>query len=796
MDTEDRWRIILAPPIFLLVLAYSLHDIINYDIWMHLKTGKQFLADLAVVREDLFSFTARGEPWIVHEWLAQVLFALVHDRFGPAGLVLLRSGLILAIFFAIRACVRGGTRAPLTFAVLLLLCVQAANVRFFIRPFLFTDLFFVLSLLLLMRYKADPGRPGPLILLVLMQPLWANLHGGFIAGIAMMAVFLAGELISRVIHLREDTIVGRAWIRLAAATLLAVVLTGLNPHGYRLLTQPFEQAGTGLFHQVVAEWRPLFDYMPLPFEAERYMKVLIVLTGASFLLNLRRIVPSYLLLYVMLLVMTLTAKRNISFLVFFATPIAYLNIVEGLGDFPSWPALERLKAKLVRIRPAAAAGLALLTLFMVRDVISDDYYIRNRFPSRLDLAVSPRQYPEGSADYLEARAPEGEMFNSYRTGCYLIWRLWPGRGVFIDGRNLVYGEERLVEYHQILELEAVRRRVFDEAGIGIVVVDQNDQSVRNLVRGLHEDEDWRLVHFDWNGMVFLRNSGGNVRIIERDEITIGDLKDALGEASASGAIDWKAFRLISLGNLASLHGMPDLAEIAFKKALEFEPGNGELHYYLGLSHEMRGEFREAKERYLRALEAAPGFAEAHAKIAGLYERAAVPRSAISKLREAVKLNPRDAGFHERLGYLYEKVGEDGMAESSYRRAITLNTFQWKSHNNLGTLLFSRGEMDEAMESYQRALSFNPDYFEAHYNLGRVFLEKRFFDMALREFERAMPGFPGPARVHNEKGVCFAGKGMFDNARRSWEEALEIDPGLEDARKNLERLDGIEGRPPG
>ena len=793
---EDRWRIILAPPIFLLVLAYSLHDIINYDIWMHLKTGEQFLADLAVVREDLFSFTARGEPWIVHEWLAQVLLALVHRHFGPAGLVLMRSGLILAVFFTLRACVRGGVRAPITFALLLVLCIQAASVRFLIRPFLFTDLFFVLSLLLLMRYKADPEKPGPLILLVLMQPVWANLHGGFITGIALMGVFLAGELISWVIHPSEDTIAGRAWVRLAVATLLAVVLTGINPHGYRLLTQPFEQAGTGLFRQVVAEWRPLFDYRALPFEAELYMKALIVLTGASFLLNLRRIVPTYLLLYVALLVMTLTAKRNISFLVFFATPIAYLNIVEGLGDFPSWPAVERLKGKLTRIRPMAAVAFVLLTLLMVRDVISDNYYIRNGFPCRMGLVVSPRQYTEGAADYLEARAPEGAMFNSYRTGCYLIWRLWPGHPVFIDGRNLVYGEERLIEYHRLLEFDAVRRRVFDEAGIGIVIVDQNDLSTRGLVRGLHRDEDWRLVYFDWNGMVFLRNSGGNTDIIEEDEITVGDLRAALDDATASGNHDWKAFKLLSMGSLGSLLEKPDIAETAYKKALDFDPRNGELHYYLGQIHEMREEFGEAKERYLRALDAAPGFAEAHAKIAGLYERSDVPRSAISELREAVRLNPREADLHERLGYLYERVGEVAMAESSYRKAVANNPFQWKSYNNLGTLLFQRGEMDEAMASYQRSISFNPDYGEAHYNLGRVFMKKRFFDMALREFERAMPGFSRPAQVHNEIGVCFAGKGRFELARRSWEEALAIAPDLEDAAKNLETLDRIEGRPTG
>ncbi|GAG27787.1 unnamed protein product, partial [marine sediment metagenome] len=48
--------------------------------------------------------------------------------------------------------------------------------------------------------------------------------------------------------------------------------------------------------------------------------------------------------------------------------------------------------------------------------------------------------PVEAVDYLLKNNLPGEIFNSYDHGSYLIYRLYPERKVYIDGRIAMYGE--------------------------------------------------------------------------------------------------------------------------------------------------------------------------------------------------------------------------------------------------------------------------------------------------------------------------------------------------------------------
>src|SRR5512134_761029 len=61
----------------------------------HVATGDWILAHDRVPRTDPFSATHAG-PWYAHEWLADVLFARVHEAAGWNGLVVLSALLVAA----------------------------------------------------------------------------------------------------------------------------------------------------------------------------------------------------------------------------------------------------------------------------------------------------------------------------------------------------------------------------------------------------------------------------------------------------------------------------------------------------------------------------------------------------------------------------------------------------------------------------------------------------------------------------------------------------------------------------
>src|ERR1043166_6405364 len=92
------------------ILAAAILTPADADLWGHLKFGADIVADHHVVQIDRYSFTT-DRPWVNHEWLSEVLFALAY-RFGPAGLILLKVAIVVS-FLALLATYLARLKAPI-----------------------------------------------------------------------------------------------------------------------------------------------------------------------------------------------------------------------------------------------------------------------------------------------------------------------------------------------------------------------------------------------------------------------------------------------------------------------------------------------------------------------------------------------------------------------------------------------------------------------------------------------------------------------------------------------------------
>lgn len=54
----------------------------------HIRAGEYIIANMTVPHYDVFSHVSPPLPWLVHEWLSEVLMALLHRAFGLTGIVL------------------------------------------------------------------------------------------------------------------------------------------------------------------------------------------------------------------------------------------------------------------------------------------------------------------------------------------------------------------------------------------------------------------------------------------------------------------------------------------------------------------------------------------------------------------------------------------------------------------------------------------------------------------------------------------------------------------------------------
>jgi len=242
------------------VTALTVFPVSNNDIWIHLTTGQYVLEHGRPPVTDPYSYTAADHAYVAHEWLAAVLFRLSYNAAGLVGLILFKS-LVVGATCALLFLAARKLRAQLAvFVPALTAALFIASPRFMERPHVFSYLLVALYLWVLLSFR-ESGHWRWLCVILPAQMLWANLHGGWVLGIALAAVFAIGEGIA---HLRarwlrgghERTPAARDVALLAALAPACLLATLVNPYGARLLRFPFELEGLGFVQESNFEWQP------------------------------------------------------------------------------------------------------------------------------------------------------------------------------------------------------------------------------------------------------------------------------------------------------------------------------------------------------------------------------------------------------------------------------------------------------------------------------------------------------------------------------------------------------------
>ncbi len=86
--------------VYAVCVVYARALLNDGDTLSHIVIGRWILDHWAIPFQDPFSFAARGQTWVPHEWLAEVVFATLYDQLGWGGVVA-ATGLAAAAAFAL-----------------------------------------------------------------------------------------------------------------------------------------------------------------------------------------------------------------------------------------------------------------------------------------------------------------------------------------------------------------------------------------------------------------------------------------------------------------------------------------------------------------------------------------------------------------------------------------------------------------------------------------------------------------------------------------------------------------------
>ncbi|HAW31572.1 MAG TPA: hypothetical protein DCY03_26270, partial [Planctomycetaceae bacterium] len=181
------------------------------DIWGHVSYGEWIVAHQSLPVYDPFLSLAEGVKSIDAAWLSQVFFAKVYESFGVRGLshIFALTVFTTHVLFWLAFYLKSGRVGISTLASFLLVLISSSRIAI-IRPEIFGTLCVALTLVIMAwsekydiwdrRARSDEGsqnsvKKAPLALLLSLYlgiPLiflaWANLHGSFVVGLAILGL--------------------------------------------------------------------------------------------------------------------------------------------------------------------------------------------------------------------------------------------------------------------------------------------------------------------------------------------------------------------------------------------------------------------------------------------------------------------------------------------------------------------------------------------------------------------------------------------------------------------------------
>jgi hypothetical protein len=152
------------------------------DLWGHVRFGLDTLHSHRLAVIDPYSFT-QDRPWLNHEWLSEMQMGVAYRLGGPLGLSLLKGLLV----FGALAILWTALRKVMFETVLVIIAVVAigtVGVTYTLRPQLWSLLALSFVCLVLAEHRARARRWLPVLFV-----FWANVHGGWIVGLGVLAMW-------------------------------------------------------------------------------------------------------------------------------------------------------------------------------------------------------------------------------------------------------------------------------------------------------------------------------------------------------------------------------------------------------------------------------------------------------------------------------------------------------------------------------------------------------------------------------------------------------------------------------
>ena len=487
----SAWSLLLL----LIIANFALQPPTEPDFGWHLRTGLDVLRmGLPLPSADPYSHTMPDWRWVEHAWLTDVLIAAIYSTFGALAVI---------CFFAavtISAWLIGAAVASAGLACRWLACAVSLWVAL---PYLGARTQFItllgLAVLSWLLKRSQEGSGAAQWWIPPLFVLWANLHGGFVAGLLLLGLVIGASAVVRWLADRriacftcdEPVFSWSDLKRLTVISAISACVTLLNPYGWRLHAEIVDSLSNRFMLDTLQEWQPL----SLSTLAGRRYALYLAGLGVGMALWYRRIQPIRWVVGAVFLAFSFRHMRNIPFFLVASLPLCAEVLSDGFAAVRRRWLREEIVMKKVSF--AAALLMAAILVWEGPDHVQRIVLSGTR-PVEYFKSTS---YPIEAVEWMRAHPDQTghRLYNDYGYGGFLLWWM-PGTKIFIDGRMPAWrtGERVILRDYMALTGENPDITILEKYSVDWALVRNGTSLDATLAR----QPGWNRVYEDHKASIY------------------------------------------------------------------------------------------------------------------------------------------------------------------------------------------------------------------------------------------------------------------------------------------------------
>lgn len=481
--------------IVVLVLCYT-RPPADPDLFARLAVGRLIARD-GIYLFDPFAFTQRKEIFIDHEWFSSYVFYLLSLLDGDWAFALFSASMAaISIYLLFLACCEWNNHKVHFFSFLFATLQCTYLWGSVVRCQVFTYVMIPLVILAIARLQRQ-NKATTLAIMPLAMLVWANAHGGFVAGFGLLGLYALILLAQR--DLRRFMVV----LYCIAACFAA---TCVNPYGIKIFWG-FVLGAVTMQRASIGEWQPLSPFVAG--DLINYLYIAMLLAGIWMKRQ-----SADLAAVVILLIAAIEGVLHQR--LFAIAAMVGMTICQDFFEAFLAHVKQRISSAYLKLQ---SAGALVFVVFGSFSLCLGLLWCWNLPSFRLNY----NQFPVNAFESLRESGLSGRLLVDFNRGSFAIWRLYPRFLVSLDGRyEEVYPESTLTQVSAALcpaceEFKAS----FNAVNPDYVVAEAGEHALKILEKLPHE---WHAIYQD-ESFAILSKEAASLR--RRDELKAISMWDPL-----------------------------------------------------------------------------------------------------------------------------------------------------------------------------------------------------------------------------------------------------------------------------